>query len=477
MSVSGLLLLFVAMLAASRPSIGLVAAIGILLPFEANSLLTSTNLITADVYLLMIVAYCVTRFLATGRIRVGRLNLLIIAICIVGVLVTLFAPRLFAGEVLVIPLDAVVSNVGVLNRIMTTPLRPTGTNISQLIYHLLYFMGLACLCGLAVRAGLERLSMALKLAAGINIALVVLAQVLGPQILDAFFTASYTDLREARAFGTYRAVGGFREAARQGQFAAMCFGYFMTAYVLSRGTLNGWLAFGSLAVAALAFSSTALLGVIFATFAILWLVFVLGLRGEVNRGMFSRVGFVVASASVAAVVVLLAGGGAAEDFVADLVTGLTVGKLASASGIERLALFAISVDVVVQTYGIGCGLGCTRGNGLWLVIAANGGLITVALLLLIVANVVAPRLARGQRLDRETRMASYPALIAFLTLLASLSASLTVPNVGIVFVVMAALCWCKRVGLPDRDTQRAQAAASAPAPAQPAPARGTRQLV
>jgi hypothetical protein len=475
MTVSGLLLLFLAMLAASRPSIGLVAAIGVLLPFEANSLLTTgVNLITVDFYLLMIVAYCVTRFLATGRIRLDRLNMLIIAICVVGVAVSMFAPRFFAGQVGVIPLDHFGAGYALWLRVTTVPLQPTFNNVTQSIYLVLQFMGLACLCGLAARAGYERLSAALKLAAGVNIALVAATQIFGPQILDFFFTAGYRDLRAAQAFGDYRAVGAFREAARQGQFAAMCFGYFMTAYVIQRGRLNAWLAIGSLVCAVLSYSSTALLGLLVSIVAMIWMIVVVSVRGAVSRGMWVRVGTVTTSSLVAAVLLLVAGGGAVEGFLADLFTGLTVEKLASSSGFERLAFVNVSLDVLAQTYGIGCGLGCTRGNGLWLVMAANGGILLALLLLLIVLGVIYPRRQGGGTLTQAERFASYPAVIGFLALLASLSGSLTVPNVGIVFTFAAALCWTKRAGLPDAAEllRTRRAAADREAGRTPGPAAG-----
>jgi len=439
----GILLLAACVLAAGMRAIGPIGAIGLALPFEATSLLgvsgTSLNVTDAYIVLLMLAAV-LGRLLARRPLAFRATNLTIVfGIVAHAVLVTLLMPSLFAGTTQVADVagSAAGQRVGRGFGLTVVPLEPTRSNLSQLGYLVLQMGTYVFLVLQARRRGAAVFARLLGLAVGVNLLLVSLDLAGFKGVLDWFFTADYRNLQGAHVLGMDRLVGGFREAARQGQFSAAMFAFWF-ATALSRGGTGAYVLAGvSLLAAVLSLSSTAFVSVAAAVlFITLYTLTHAGARGH---SKLVRRGLMLASAfCIALIVLVLAAPALAPDApLAKITSALLVEKGQSSSGLERLALLKIGLDVARDTWLLGAGLGSTRANGLLMLWLANLGLVGLVLILAFIWTAFRPRRCAG--LAALPRPADpFPAWAALTVILTASLISLTFPNLGQVFMILMA---------------------------------------
>src|SRR5690606_36744142 len=167
----------------------------------------------------------------SSALDLRRLGLLT-AFLSVAVVTTLFMPRLFAGEVLIIPMRGDLSN--------PAPLFPTRQNLSQLAYLMLSVLLVFTFAQLLKsdrlrQAALHGLVLAASLAV-ITGALDFAAQYLPlAPLLEPFRTATYTLHVDVELLGGKRVVGLMPEAS---SFGSLCVSMLCLLYFLRRGIRN-----------------------------------------------------------------------------------------------------------------------------------------------------------------------------------------------------------------------------------------------
>ncbi len=347
-----------------------------------------------------------------------RLGLLT-AFVIVAIVSAFLLPRLFAGQVAVVPMRVGGSP--------TDLLWPTSANLTQAAY-LMLSLGVAIAAAVYVRR-MEDLAIIVR-AVCFGGAIVCLTGVVemvasrtGAQaLLDPFRTASYAIFTDSTVGGTRRAVGLMPEAS---SFGPLCVGFAAILFLLRSATdarmVNPALQAGVvgllLLLAALSTSSTAYLGL----FALLVLISGNWLRQALQRGQ-SRphrrrlAGEMVTAYSAAFMVMIV--------FlldphlltpITDFVDRMVFGKVSTNSFDERMFWNSMGVAAFVETHGLGVGVGGARTSSWAIAILSNTGLIGSALMLAFLAVCLLKSAPRGEAVGREVMLA------AKLTILVSLA--------------------------------------------------------
>jgi hypothetical protein len=128
--------------------------------------------------------------------------------------------------------------------------------------------------------------------------------------------------------------------------------------------------------------------------------------------------------------------GTPESTLGVMVNSLIFDKSATASGLERLALFRIGITVAYETFFLGAGLGSTRSNGfiaLWL---SSLGIIGLILFCRFVWLAYFPKKIKIYYKDEHF----FPACAALSSIFAAALTSLTFPNLGLIFYICLAFC-------------------------------------
>ena len=295
-----------------------------------------------------------------------------------GVCTAILMPRLFANEVMVIPLatELLVYKL--------TPLVPSSTNINQAVYFIGNLAAFSLVVGMVRHPqAMVRAARALLLvcAANVVIALVDAATYAAGvgNLLDFMRNADYSQLVTAEVAGMKRMTGSFPEASA---FAGWSVGLFAFALRLWRGgvfaPLSGYIAGGLLLVILLAFSSSG-----YAALAV-YLVVVYSRNlldasaglGRVNRMQYRRY-FIILLGPVSALLAAIAV--AVRPDLLDPVTAIfdqsVTTKLASDSGVERMAWNMSGLRNIIETFGLGVGLGSVRVSSFLIALPANIGII------------------------------------------------------------------------------------------------------
>lgn len=311
-------------------------------------------------------------------------------------------PRLFAGDVEVIPLSRGGEGgpaVGILV--------PNSGNITQSVYAL---GGLAtfCLTTTFVRMarGYERFGKAMLVLAGLNLLAAAVDQLgyyagLG-NLLEPFHTAGYNFMTESTVGGFIKRINGtFSEASAFAGFTlplfAFCYGLYRRG-IQTRAT--GTLAALSLVAVLLATSTAGYvgLGLYLALIALrtVWQAVAGGGRRDLAHALrMSALGLVVVAviAVLAPVVVEQA---------RLLFESMIVNKVDSDSADERGMWNAVSFEAFLGSWGLGTGLGSTRASSYPIVLLSNLGVPGAFLFLAFVVAVfrvrpppAAPQLVHG----------------------------------------------------------------------------------
>lgn len=332
---------------------------------------------------------------------------------LLGVVVTLFMPRLMAGRISVISMSEGTSVL----------LSPTLQNLSQLAYLTISVFGVFALFRLLSDPRMHRhVIRALMLGAIITTLTGVadlLAETLSLQaLLIPFRTATYALATEQILLdGTRRAVGLMPEPAAFGKILLFYMGviYFLRPVFTDRshhikaGALVALL--GLFMV--LCTSSAGLVGLALLIGLALLQMIIGGYashRPVAGPGHFQEL-VIVYLAMVAGLTVLLFAPGLFEPAMARI-DEMVLQKTASVSFAERSAWTKVSFDAGLGSYLIGVGLGATRASNYLVALFGSLGLAGVALYLGFVARVmfypITSRSAKTQILGRAARLAFVP---------------------------------------------------------------------
>ena len=299
------------------------------------------------------------------------------AFWVVALVVTIFMPRLFAG-VMIIPVRGDLSGAA--------PLFASAQNISQLAYLTISVtMVFAFAQILKTRAMRQTALHAMVLAAAVAVVTGFLdfASQYVPlsAVLEPFRTATYALLVDVEVLGGKRVVGLMPEAS---SFGGLCLALLSHLYFLRRGILSDRirdvyvppLMVALLVLSWLSTSSAAYVGLaIFLVMAALeWLVRFLETRFSTLRRRHLGTEFVIVVTAVAGWMLIVLFKPSIVDAMFETINRMVLQKTESSSFEQRSMWTAVSLQALLDTYGIGVGLGATRASNSVVAIASNVGL-------------------------------------------------------------------------------------------------------
>jgi hypothetical protein len=333
----------------------------------------------------------VIRFLGSGKALERSLSLAVkpsrllqlTLFWIISVFTTLLMPRLFAGNVAVIPMRA--------DLLIATQLQPTTQNISQLAYLTIsVFATFAFVQALRTDAARQD-ALGAMVWGGILVVVSGFADFAGQYlplqpVLEPFRTATYSLLTDVEIFGGKRVVGLMPEAS---SFGGLCLTFLGSLYFFRRAMLDTFLRdrvtpilmFFLLLMVWMSTSSAAYvgLGVLFAVIAGEWCWRAAASRPNplAKRGLGLELTIAIVALSAICVVILFR-----PDLlnpVTESINRMVFEKAASDSFEERSMWTAVSWHALMSTYGLGVGMGATRASNGVVAIVSNTGVLASAL--------------------------------------------------------------------------------------------------
>jgi hypothetical protein len=295
-----------------------------------------------------------------------------------AVLSAVLLPRIFAGATYVFEIARTAIGPG----IVAVPLAPASGNITQPVY----FLG-DVVCFLAFYtfasepAGVKAITRAIFVCAALNLVFAALDLATwatgSAQLLSVIRNANYRMLDDATILGMKRIVGSFPEASTFAYFTLGWFGFCARLWLGGRHRrVAGPLALLSFAVLLLATSSTGYGGLagfgatLYATTAARVLI------RPVPRQMLSFL--LVAPVLAALIFVGLRLDPPAWGALQNMVDKTVVGKLSTASGIERAKWNRQALVNFSDTDGLGGGVGSVRASSFPVAVLGNIGVIGAA---------------------------------------------------------------------------------------------------
>jgi hypothetical protein len=301
---------------------------------------------------------------------------------LVGSMTTLIMPRLFAGEVIIVPMRETGGGVDLLH--------PTPQSFTQTGYVTLSIMTVFAVMLMADKAGFIRALLASLLAGGIVCLVTGLidmaAASAGMQdLLKPFRTAEYAFLTNAETASAGRRVVGLTPEASV--YGPLCV-QFGAALALLRTLYATWVqralatlvAISLLAMAVLSTSSTAFGGL--AVFAMIyaadWVRRAI-VSTSVNQGRLIWELFVGLGLGIVALFVLLTRAEALNPLL-NLIDEVLFRKAESSSFYERSFWNSTAWNTVSSTWGLGIGFGSTRTSNWFAAIISNSGILGTTLI-------------------------------------------------------------------------------------------------
>jgi hypothetical protein len=326
----------------------------------------------------------------------SRSGLILLLYWLVALVVTLFAPRFFQGEIEVVPMR-------VLGFMMTDWLRPTTQNISQMAYFTISIFSLFAFTIMMGKPGMLRhLTQAWMAGA---IALIVTGGLdwltsympIEP-LLAPFRSATYALLTDVSvADGAKRVVGLMPEASSYGMVCAQ----FLAVLIFLRLYLPEehararakWLTVGLFCCTVLSTSSAAYvgLGVLAAAVGLEWMWRTMRQHNSrIRRSVLSDLNVaIVAGLFLCAVVIFLP---RVLDPVVERVQSMVFEKVETDSFAERSMWTRVSVEAGFSSYLIGVGVGSTRASNSIAAIFSNTGIVGLLLYCIFLARMFISRL-------------------------------------------------------------------------------------
>jgi len=316
-----------------------------------------------------------------------------------------------------------------------SPLVPTTGNISQLAYFLVTFAVFLMSLSLARKSGPELIHKALVGAAIVNIILAAIDFAGGGVLLSIVQTATYSYLTDIQMLGVQRVTGGFPEASSFGGFTAVLAGYFIRMWFSTRNTFTGVLGGVNLIFGMLSLSSTFI--VVAAGMSLVlgaqFVRYLLHGNGVSAQSKPFVLVLILCGSLVALAMCATPAGVVALDFVDHLIFS----KTDSVSGFERGKWAMRGLEIGVESYGLGIGLGSTRSNGILSVWISNFGLIGTLLFLWIYKNLLFARASSFA--NPEYKKYFTASGVALTALIIGGLTTATTPDPGLHFALLAAL--------------------------------------
>ncbi len=394
-------------------------------------------------------AYALIQIITTRRLpgrALSPASAAYLLLTLYGIASAFIAPRLFAGDVLVVPYAEAFEGIRVSEFFYTTliPLAPSSSNISQPGYLLLGFGTLLVLNSVGKRKGVRFLSDTILGIAAINAVLGLVDAARLDNLLAFVRTADYALAPGWSIGGIDRLIGGFPEPSAFGATSIVLAAYCLSLFFDSSNWRAGILGLLNLILGIFALSTTAYAGL--AAF-IVWMLLRtfrdLGTRASGRRPLLIA-GMIIPLSTL--LVILLVGTSIGQKVI-ELSGPLLFDKLESRSGLERSFWARQGFEVFQQTWWLGAGLGSTRANGLLSALLGNVGLPGLVFFTAFVWLAIL-RPARGFRRAKPTVRFEASALraaqAAALTNLAVAGVSSLVVDPGLLFLTFASIAIISR---------------------------------
>ena len=368
------------------------------------------------------------RWLLTAAIRFRMLALLFLFF-VLAVITTVFCPRLFAGMP-VIPLRS----AGV--PIFAGALNPSAANVTQLAYFGISIATVFSVAYQMCRPEFQRWLPGGFLAGGVFVIISGLADMFAQRfglgsLLEPFRNASYSLLTDDVVMGTKRVVGLMSEASVYGP-ACVSFAAILTLlrpYFLTAGqrrvcvvTILGLLAMTWLSTSTTAFLGLGMFGLVYAAD---WC------RRLLSPGRAGKttvmLELVVAVSAAGLLMLFVALDGAVFNSAVSLFDYVVLDKAGSSSYAIRTTWNQVSWQALVDTRGLGVGVGSTRSSNWLIAVASNTGLQGSAVLGLFLLQTILRPAGR----DRYVQGLAWSLKLALLVPVATTIASSSTPDFGI----------------------------------------------
>lgn len=336
----------------------------------------------------MVLLLLIVRSLGSGaglrfaaQAAVGPKRLLLLALFwLTAVIITLFMPRLFFGEISIIPVRLVASSLG-------EPLTPTTQNFSQLAYLTISVLSVFAFTRLLRQPAMRQHALtAICLGALLTLVSGTLdyASLYVPLdgLLAPFRTASYSLMTEVQLFGGKRVVGLMPEASAYGGLCIsfLCLVYFFRhamASRLLRERVAPALVLGLLLFTWLSTSSSAYVGL-----AVFGLTAVLewgGRKASHQRGIHGRRGlgfefWTALGGLMGLSLVILINPALIDPLVAQF-DSMVLSKTQTSSYEERSMWTAVGWQALIDSWGMGIGIGATRTSNFAAAVFSNTGVL------------------------------------------------------------------------------------------------------
>lgn len=343
-------------------------------------------------------------------------GLLLFLFWVVATLTTIFMPRIFIGQIEIIPVR------GTLNA--SYPLYPTPQNISQLAYLTISVITVVAFARLLQNESLRRHALMGVFVGGcvaVGTGFLDFASQYAPitPLLEPFRTATYALLTDVEVLGAKRVIGLMPEASTYGNLCLnfLCMLVFLRHWVSGRLvpshiffaligglTLFCWLSTSSSTYVALVM----LLGLLGGEW--FWRAYSSGRDPRRGRGLVPE--FWLAFSGVFALLAVIFVAPSLLDPITAMFDRMVLQKTTSHSFEERNMWTAVSLQAMIDTYGIGVGVGSTRpSNALVAVLSSTGvvgALLFYGFLLQLLARRAHPSDSEGTAIVSAVRWAFLP---------------------------------------------------------------------
>jgi hypothetical protein len=372
---------------------------------------------------------------ALRAVAVGTPGFWLLVTTVYATITAYLMPRLFWGQTL-----AYAVRPQGLYTLVSVPLEPTASNLTQSIYFTGNFVCFFVLCGFgSSHSGQKSLARAALACVILNLVFVVLDLATystnTTELLSFIRNSTYSTLSDNELAGYKRIVGSFVEASSFGYWTLGYFAFTLSLWLSGIAT-SLTLSLSCLSFVALLFSTstTAYVGVA----AFLFIQYVVTAIKLLSRSVGTqRMTFIVAAPFIlSVVVVLICLGDSTSAYVGDLLDTMVLNKLSTSSGVERSNWNSQAIQNFLDTFGFGAGNGSVRASSFPIAVIASLGIIGTITYGLFLVTIWSYQKSRA---DNERVAVQTAARSACLAWLIAATASGSFIDLGLPFFAFAAL--------------------------------------
>lgn len=354
-----------------------------------------------------------------------------------SVLTAFFLPRIFAGTTIVYSL----ARNDDMHRILSTPLAPATSNLTQAVYMLGSLCCFAIVAGFGRLGGMTIVARALIAASAacifFAIADLVTYATNTSDLLSIIRNANYRMLNDGDIEGFKRIVGSFPEAGAFGYAALALFTFVLMLSLEGFPARSLGLLTSALAIALVLCTSTTAYAASAVT-ALIVFVFCLAriLRNTATPRHLVYVAVCLFALPLLVMTAMLIPG--IWESISKLVHATVTTKLESQSGEERMRWNVQALNSFLETSGMGAGVGSIRASSFIVALLANIGIAGTVIFFIFLVSLVRSVLRRNTAPGAE-QMIGMAAMLASIAQVTAASISAGAIDLGPLFAITAGL--------------------------------------